>query len=375
MTDDTAIRDTLRTLAESGPDPDEDAAWAQVTAAIRADEIRRRRRLLAGAGVGIATTAAAVALLAGFAGDVDQAVDVGPAAPSSAPAATDTTQGESQVGTPVTLPADPIVVVDAGGAAVHVLDATTGERAATPFGPLPSAFRVLDASITVDGTIYATVAEAGGPISVVRGKWDGADGFEPIDLPALSSQSDSYGEPTISPDGRTLALSLMRGRGDGSVDGSLGLLDTATGEFRELTWPAGDLRSLLAVPGELSFSPDGTTLAFANVQDTDGTEASEGYVVDLDATSLGEATLVSDEVWDLVFTPDGGLLGLVGPMTAEAQLRYLSGGPDVGIPELDGVLRLEATSGSVVAAIEEQWFRHDAETDRWVEVPYANWAG
>ncbi len=377
---DTLIHDTLRTLAEAGSLPDEAAAWERTTTAIRTDEVRRRRIRLLATGVGIATTAAAVAVVASFAGSADQAVDVGPASPTSAPEATATSDGtfdgDSQVGTPVTLPADPIAVVDLEGTAVHVLDATTGARASTPIGPLPKGTTVFDSSIALDGTVYATVLDEGvGAVTVVRTRWDAVDEPEPVELPALSGPSASYGDATISHDGRTLALRIMRSRGDGSVDGSLGLFDTTTGALRELTWPAGDRRGLLKGAGEFSFSPDGASLAFVNIHDTDGTDAFDGFVLDLDAASLDDASLVSDELWDLTFTPDGGLLGRVGPTMSESRLRYLAGGPDAGVPVLEGVLRLEATSGSIVAATEERWFRYGAEADRWDEVPFGNWAG
>lgn len=377
---DTRIHDVLRPLAEAGGLPDEDAAWEQITAAIRTDEARRRRTRLLATGVGLVTAAAALTIVASFAGSADQAVDVGPASPTSPPDATDsfdgTDDGDSQVGTPITLPADPIAVVDREGTAVHVLDATTGARVFTPIGPLPTGTRVFGSSIALDGTVYATIRnEADDAVTVVRTRWDGVDEPEPISLPELPGPADGYGDATISHDGRTLALRITRSRGDGSVDGSLGLFDTTTGALRELTWPAGDRRGLLAGPGEFSFSPDGASLAFVNIHDTDGTDAFDGFVLDLGAASLGDASLVSNELWDLTFTPDGGLLGRVGPTMSESRLRYLAGGPDVGIPELDGVLRLEATSGSIVAATEEQWFRYEAEADRWVEVPFGNWVG
>lgn len=369
--------EALQEFADAGPDPDEDAAWERITSGIRADEGRRRRNRLMAVGSAIAATAAAVVLVASFDTGTDQAVDVGPAGPSSSTSRME--DPDSQEGTPIALPADPLVVTGQNWSTIHVLDAATGERVSTPLGSFVEGVRVHDPTITADGTIYATLHDdRESATSIIRTTWDATGDYETVEFDDLPPDFERFGAPAVSADGRTLAVSVTTSDPDALNGpfsyGSLVILDTTTGIARHLSWPTNDERARLAQPAELSFSPDGSRLAFLNVHDTDGTEAFDGFVLDVDAESIGEAELVGDDLWDLTFVPGGGLLAQVGSTQADSQLRYVGGGPDIGIAAVDGLLRLESSLRSIIAMAGDQWTRYDPATDAWLEMPYGDWA-
>src|SRR6185503_13329634 len=103
--------------------------------------------------------------------------------------------------------------------------------------------------------------------------------------------------PVISPDGSTLAFSASLNASDAELNaGAIVLMDVATGDFRIIDWSPGDGRGSLAQPQSLSWSADGTHLAFVNAQDNDGTDAFEAFDLDLTtAESLSDAQLILSE--------------------------------------------------------------------------------
>ena len=381
MTDTTKLHDLLRSVAEDGGDPDEDSAWAAITTSIAADRRRSLRRTFA-IGSALALGAAAAALVVVTApSESPQTLDVGPAdAPVTDPSVPDTSSPDpgtspepsSQVGTPVTLPADPAVVIGPEGAALHVMDAATGERVSTPLTSLPEDERISDATITASGEIYLSVRIPEATV-LARTAWDG-DGYEVLEFDSpILGEGGGYSEVAVSSDGTMLAFSVSD-VGPDTYETAIGLLDLRTSSYRQLDWPDGDQRASYHQPQGLSFSADGTRLAFSNVHDTDGTDGFDAFVVDVSATSLAEAEMVVEgRAWDVTFDPAGGLVALVGDTTDDHELVRLPAGSV--LPSLDAVTAVTSSVRSVIARTETSWFRLDSASGSWVEVAFSEWTG
>jgi dipeptidyl aminopeptidase/acylaminoacyl peptidase len=292
------ITDALRGIAAAGGEPDDAAAWRNISAGIAADgkDARRRRVLLGGAGLAIAGAAAALVLVVG-AGDDEEAVEVGPAAESTTTTFVDTVPVEpssttatpadgadtslEQEGQPVELPEHPIVVVtqDEGGTShLHLYDADTGvpvvrDLAETIFG---------FSHLSIEGnTIYFT-EEGGDSEQVLSMPWYGsAEPTPPFGMPVVEEESTRAG--TLSPDGSTFAYveqGILRN------EGRIALIDTATKERRYLEWVDGEEDFFLTQGriDDLAWSPDGTRLAFVSSY-----EGEELRVVDVDAATLSDS--------------------------------------------------------------------------------------
>jgi hypothetical protein len=185
-----------------------------------------------------------------------------------------------------------------------------------------------------------------------------------------------------------VAVSVTNATGDGGVVGSLGLFDTVTHDFSVLSWP--DDRGNLAQPQQISFSPNGTRIAFVNAHDTDGTEGFKGYVVDVDAASLGDAALLHGELWDVTYAVFGAghevLVGLVGDTleTAQPQLVLPDSDPAASSvsalslhAELPGVTDIFSSNGifSLYAKAGDKVLRYDEISPTWEPTGFEAWTG
>lgn len=312
------IRAALQGVAEAPGRPDEAAAWDRITGGIARDAAAgaRRRRLLGGAGLTVAGAAAALVLVLGT-GDDQEAVEVGPADGSTtteAPAST-TTAPAGEAATSSTAPVDPstrpievlgdlpehplAVVVADEAAGVHRLDLHDADTGELVVRNLASSFHSLsEVSVLDDGTVVYT-EEFGDSSTVRMAAWDGSSGpTTPFDLDVDMRAG------TFSPDGATFAYveqGVTRPRG------RIGLVPTdGGGDIRYLEW-AEDEDDFFLTSGRidaLAFSPDGTRLAF-----TSSYEGTEVLVVDLDAASLSEATVVGDGLGP-VWTDGGGVVAI-----------------------------------------------------------------
>lgn len=369
------VRDSIRTLADAGPAPDVDAAWRRLQPRLEARGGSRGAWPRRSAIALVAAAAVVIAVAVGRPGG-DDAVQLDSAGePSGGTTGPDTQQEgapggptETAVGTPITFPADAIVVSDPEFRVLHVLDAVTGERATTISGP-PGGYTISSGAVTAGGDVWF-VAQTPDGSGLGRTRWDAGDQHELLEPPTLL-EGAGFGGLAVDPGGRWVAGSAME------ADGTcwLAVHTPATGGWRAIRWPDGERRGMYRCPSEMSASPDGERLAFLNTHDSDGTESFEAFVVDVDATSLADARLVSADAWDLTFEPAGGLLALVGPDRATSRLQYLEDGPDVGVPALDGVIDLRLSLQSLVARIDSGWSRLDAARDEWVPTPLDRWTG
>ena len=379
MSTERTIEGSLRALAEAGGPPDEDAAWQAIVGRIESDGRRRRRTRYVTAGL-IGTAAAAglvVAVSIGSSQDTAEPIDVGPAESGEEPQPTAPPTTEAAPPDVAGLPQDPIAVVTTDQTRVHVVNGETGRVVATPVRGLDGPEWSRDSFLTgavigPDGTLYVRI----GMDTLLQTRWDGSEPLEETSVSeAMRADGQGMGQIALSPDGTTLAISSSDGTTDGIV-----LADLDTNEHRWIGWPRGDDRSLLAQPQHLSFSPDGSRLAFVNVHDTDGTEGFEGYVLDVDAATLADGERIGGELWDITFGPDGGLLVLEGDTLDDTTLRYAAGGPDVGVPPLGETIgSIRATRHAVYAVVPgattSTVFRHVPGSERWdpVDVPAGFW--
>ena len=377
MNDTTQLTHVLRTLAEAGGEPDEDAAWEAVQASITgAERTGRRRRWLALASAAAIGAAAAGLVVVATQPAGDQAVEVGPADDEVDDRAGDDVQ--QQVGTPLVAPGDPAVVTSHDGRMLNVMDPDTGAHHLTPINGLPEDERITSAAITPSGDIYLAIAV---PESSVLGRtdWDADGTYEAVQYGSTRlREGGGHHFLTVDAAGRQLAYALS-GILEPGVDpfgndpedwvSAVGLVDLGTSQYRQLRWPAGDQRGHLRQPQHLTFSPDGTRLAFVNVADSDGTELFEVYVLDLaTATSLADAELVG-EALDVVFGPDGRLHGLVD---GDRFVALAGAGGSLG--RLEGVTDVTTTARNTILARTEAdgWVRHVAG-EKWARTGWDGW--
>lgn len=369
MSTEQQIRDALRSVADDGPDPDVDAAWDQLQPRLRdgAAPTRGRWALVAGA----ALAAAAAIVVVATRPDTEQSVDVGVTDGS------DPTEGateHSAVGVPITLPADPVAVVGSEGSLVHVMDPATGRRVES-VGPFDGR-RATDAVATPAGDIYLLLAGRGEPV-LAHARWDVRDRFEVIGLG--TSPGAALAGLAVDPSGAQVAVGVLEADGRAGIT----IVDTASRGVRKRSWPDGDDR-LLTQPRELSFSPDGTQIAFVNARDTEGTEGFDAYVVDADALDLGAARQISNAGWedrwdrvgDVTFAPGpiGGIVAVTRLGEGDAQVRFVEGGPDARLPVLDGVVSVQASAEHLLARTEDAWYALDPAADAWRPIGFEDWA-
>lgn len=367
MNDHTRLQELLRSAAERGGEPDEDDAWATITASIQAPPPGRVRRpsFVIAAALAIGTAAAAFVVVTTTGQEPAQMVDVGPA------------DGRRPA---LQLPADPAVVVAPDRSAIHVLDAATGEHVSTPLSGLSADEDVISAAITAPGDIYFSVRRERDSV-VAHTTWDADGGYEVLDLdgPDLGDLG-SYGDVAVDPAGRMLAYGVSDVTPD-AYESSIGVVDLRNGDQRQVAWPEDDPRGSYHDAAELSISADGSRLAFVNVHDTDGADGFDAFVVDLtDDTSggrdglAGASLAVEGRAWDITFDSAGNLVGLVGD-TADAAVLTRIGGSPAALPPLDDVLEVSSTPRSLIARTDESWYRFDPTAADWTEVPFAVWAG
>jgi hypothetical protein len=369
MSTEQQIRDALRSVADDGPDPDVDAAWAQLQHRLRDTAAPRRGRWVLVAGAALAAAAALVFVTTRP--DTEQSVDVGVADGSDASQPDDRTH-QSAVGVPITLPADPVAVLAPEGGAVHVMDPATGQRVGTIQDS--GGGRAIDAVATPAGDVFVLLQ--GDEPMLARARWDGGDLEHFVGWPGASAAGLA-----IHPGGRLAAVGQLGTDGRSAI----ALVDVQSAAVRELRWPAGDPRGELHQPQELSFSPDGSQLAFVNVHDSDGTEGFDAYVVDVDATDLGAARQISNAGWedtwnrigDVTFAPSsiGGIVAVTRLDDSKPQVRFVEGGPDVGLPTLNGVLSVQASAEHLLARTEDAWYALHPADDAWRLIGFEDWTG
>ena len=374
MSTESKLHDKLQGLADAGPAPDEQAAWAAIADRMGADQTRRRRsRWIYGAGGVLVAGAAAALLVAVTTGDdAGRAVDIGPSDTTEVP--TPSTVDPTPGTVTVDLPANPVLATAQTGRVLHVLDGDTGEVVATPVKDLQPGLYVFDEVIDAKGNIYFGVGSTNDQDQFGIGTTKANRvGYDLLPLPALPERG-AYMFPSISPDGETLALSVHRDIRSTEAERSILLHDVATGESRELRWPAGDERRPLN-PMSLSFSRDGSRLAFMAQHDTDVDPGGhEAYVVDVGAASLAEARLVAEDIRDVTFTPDGGLAVVEGPDFAWDSMRFVEGGragiPEVGEDPNTLIADLYTSPTQIYAWTTDDTLRYDAASNTWVDAGF-----
>ena len=106
-----------------------------------------------------------------------------------------------------------------------------------------------------------------------------------------------------------------------------------------------------------------------NVHDTDGTKAFDAFEVPVAATSLGEARPVGSDLWSVAYGPQGGIVAVHYDGGAKTNVVALEGGPDVGVPHVEGFLTIRRAGAVLLAraTVDDPWFRLDPAQDRWVE--------
>lgn len=298
---DDELRDALGAIADPGP-LDEDAAWRSVQA--RAAAGRRRKAVVVGSGVLVAGAAAALAVLAATGDPV--AVDTVPPA-TEVPAETTATTTT----TPPAVTGPTLVAASLDGTRILAVDPVTG--ATTDLATVPEGGIVRDLELAPDGVVY-----------VELGLEPGSAVYDELDLPDTSADAgrvvvvvgdggtltpvhdlDGATVPAVSPDGRLLAYVQVT---DVVGSSSVHVVDRASGELvRSLGWAPGEEDFFLTQGSimDLAFSPDGTQLLL-NV----AYEGSDIVVVDVDAGSLSEGTIVGGGMDDVEWLADGRIVGI-----------------------------------------------------------------
>ncbi|MCC7018735.1 MAG: PD40 domain-containing protein [Ardenticatenales bacterium] len=185
---------------------------------------------------------------------------------------------------------------------IEVVDVATGVRRAVTNGPahFEPRWRPDGAWIAYTVIQYITSSQGqiigGSGIAVVR-----PDGTGARLLFSATGSSQVIGNPSWSPDGRTLAFVLRAADGGNGADGELWALDLATSTTRRL----------FAHPGwddvQPAWSPDGRRIAFASHASSVGRRPYAVWLLDLDTGTAG--TVATHPDWSLFrpsWSPGGG---------------------------------------------------------------------
>jgi len=187
---------------------------------------------------------------------------------------------------------------DAGGKADDARDLTRGQATDSPTQPFGGMDEV---SISPDGKTVAFVARVAGRENAWRTGTDvfvvAADGkSKPVDLTASNPAYDFA--PTFSPDGRSIAVRMMKRAGFEADRERIGIIDTASRKLRVLT------ESWDRSAGSIAWSADGKTIF------TDSDNVGNHAVFAIDVAS-GAARLVIDKGTNDAPRPAGNRLVFV----------------------------------------------------------------
>jgi dipeptidyl aminopeptidase/acylaminoacyl peptidase len=197
---------------------------------------------------------------------------------------------------------------DAGGKADDARDLTPGQATDSPTQPFGGMDEI---SISPDGKTVAYVARVAGRENAWRTSTDAfvvaADGrSKPFDLTAANPAYDFA--PTFSPDGRSIAVRMMKRAGFEADRERIGIIDTASRKLRVLT------ESWDRSAGGIVWSADGKTI----FTDTDNTGNHSVFAIDV---ASGAARLVLDKGTNDAPRPAGDRLVFVrDTLTSPAEL-------------------------------------------------------
>jgi dipeptidyl aminopeptidase/acylaminoacyl peptidase len=171
---------------------------------------------------------------------------------------------------------------DAGGKPDEARDLTAGQLTDSPTHPFGGMDEV---SVSPDGKTVAFVARVAGRENAWRTSTDAflvaSDGrTKPVNVTAANPAYDF--SPTFSPDGRSIAVRMMKRAGFEADRERIGIIDVASRKLRVLT--EGWDRSA----GSIAWSADGKTI----VTDTDNVGNHSVFAIDV---ATGAATVVIDK--------------------------------------------------------------------------------
>jgi dipeptidyl aminopeptidase/acylaminoacyl peptidase len=187
---------------------------------------------------------------------------------------------------------------EAGGKADDARDLTTGQLADSPPGPFGG---MDETSIAPDGKTVAFVARTAGREDAWRTSTDvflvATDGrSRPVDITKDNLAYDNG--PSFSPDGRSLALRMMKRAGFEADRERLAIFDVATRKLRVVT--EGWDRSV----GSIAWTSDGRTI----FTDTDNVGNHSVFAIDV---ASGAAKVVLDKGYNQAARPAGDRLVFV----------------------------------------------------------------